>query len=181
MLQCLEVPPHALAVGVTPSTPQQLLVLGTRDRLGGTLPSVSSPPVSFAPRVLLGFSSPSSSQSRPTLWCVSPWLSSPAEGPALAGPLSDASDTFDASKLYSRRAMLGPGAVDSIEVLGWVPCAAVFCRLLHRLVRRRRPAALIRAVYAIGPLTPGCLGGGWVFVPSSPDPNYSPPVGIGTL
>ena len=101
---CPRCVPWARAAGwgfPTPFPFWRPLTLGACNRSGGPLSSVSPPSVSRYERARLGFSSPSSSQIRPTLWFVAPWLSSPAAGPALARPLSDDSD---ASNFYLRRA-----------------------------------------------------------------------------
>ena len=102
MLQYLGVPPvpslRAVGaccwVGVPPplSPPRQPLALGARDRLGGSLSSVSPMSGFRAELTPLGFSSPSSSWVHPALWFVAPCPSAPAAGPTIAGPLSDASN-----------------------------------------------------------------------------------------
>ena len=45
---------------------------------------------------------------------------------------------------------------------------------LHRRAWRHRSSAACRAVSNVGSLPPGCLGGGWVFVPYPPPPSVSP-------
>ena len=111
MLLCLGVSPRALAArrgrallgggSSSPFPPSAAACVMPARPFGGGLSTVYLLFGSCAERTRWGFPSLSSSLIRPTLWSVTPWMSSHAVGPVLAGPFSVASD---ASKLYLRRA-----------------------------------------------------------------------------
>ena len=190
MLQCLGVSPVPslrvvgarcwVGIPPLPSPPRRPLVLGARDRLGVDLSLVSPLSGSSAERTRLGFSSPSFSHICPALWFVDPWPSFPVAGPALAGPLSDASDA-PLSYLWRRGlpfSVVAPSALSNCS--GRCPAppspAAVSIALSGAAVlpRRAAPSPPSRPC-------PWLLRRWVVFCPLSPAPIRLPPVGIGTL
>ena len=162
-------------VGVPPPSysPRRPLALGVRNRSGGPLSSVYPPSGSCAELARLGFLSPSSYQVRTALWFMPPRPSSPAAGPALAGPLSDASDT---TLSYSQRGCLpfsvvAPSALSNCS--GGYPAppspAAVSIASSGAAILPRRAAP--------SPPSGPCLlvarvVGGFSSLPPSPRPSY---------